>query len=295
MEFPIRNLIFDTVEKRSADAGSLPPGFWLVFSVFQAVHRTWFWYRRSKEVWRRENCFELALAIGMRLVVGDSASLRLVAKIVEVTLHTAKCIDDMKRIKKNGHRLMTHLKGSEKIVVKIDLVKVACRPFFSPSTHVHLEKARLIWIERARRAADAVTDLFRDLFFLSMHVLDAQAAFQGHWLQEAEIVVNAVAIAKHKPILMDIMAGMGLVGDPEEVAQGKPAAEAGAGIPLPPRNLEGVMEAFHLGAVYRFGRGFSDSCLNVHAGAEMILRQMRGPEKRADSPRRVYSSQSPGP
>ena len=109
MEFPIRNLIFDTVEKRSADAGSLPPGFWLVFSVFQAVHRTWFWYRRSKEVWRRENCFELALAIGMRLVVGDSASLRLVAKIVEVTLHTAKCIDDIKRIKKTGTQIDDYL------------------------------------------------------------------------------------------------------------------------------------------------------------------------------------------
>lgn len=216
MDFPIKTVVFTVMDKRSSSAGKLPTAVWIAFSAVNYIHRKWFWYRKS-QIWRPGNCFELALGIGLQLAAGDNKAVQLVSKIVEVSLHVIKCVHAMERLKSNWAQLVKHLDPNEVIHVKIDLERVSQRWILSPSTHIYLEEKRQILNERSKRVFNCSINIFRDVFLLSMYVLDAQAAFQGHELQVPEVVVHTTELLSHSEIVFDILNAMSVQGDPHSV------------------------------------------------------------------------------
>lgn len=195
MTFPISRLLYTTIQSRGSSSGYVPGLFWVFFAGLNVVHHhCWFWIE-TKRVWKPENAGLLIIGAGVAIGARDNDMIKVIAKVIDIALHTSKAIGAFKRLERNCNLLWRLLEGKEKIYVRVDWEKTMNCTYFSPSTAYSLEKNKLKYIERCKRLSNCTLNIFRDLFLLSMHVIDAKMAYHTDTFQILNGGVNLKDLA----------------------------------------------------------------------------------------------------
>lgn len=216
MAFPIQNLVIWTIDHNSYQGGvqHLPFVGWMAFYALHKVHGCWYWNRKF-ETWKPDNGFALAVGLGIQTFLGDLPEVKMAAKVTEIARYTLEAAEALIRLKHSCHNLKKVFTKPNIVPVEIDhflfLQQKGC---LSPSSRLWIEIKRQEAIKKFHLVIDCILNIFRDLYLVSMHVMDAEYAFHGDFVQVAESPVHAVKIYRCdiSKITEDLRRGFGMEG-----------------------------------------------------------------------------------
>jgi hypothetical protein len=199
----------------------LPGALWTIFCAFHYMHRTWRWYRWSKVYANPDNFFKLATGHALNFIAGDNIVLRTAGQCVLIATRILDCIEQQTVLQRSYHKWIEALKGYYPENKKWKWPQSETESWASPSTTLYFKQSAYNVTWRTRRIARRTFKLIKNMFKLSMMMMDAIEAFSlsPSTRNEAvsEIFVNSTKcldrlVENKEELLSKLQNNKGLIG-----------------------------------------------------------------------------------
>ncbi len=223
-----------------------PKPIWAIFKGVHYIHQLWRWYRHAEVYSNPDNFQNLMLGHVLNYVAGDNTVLRIAAQCVLIANRILTCVEQCANMFNAYQQLANAIKGN---YPRHRISKWSTKQpssIYSPSTKQWMKKGWDSAGNRVKRIAIALFCLFKEMFKLSMCIMDAIESFSLSPTTRNESInqlfVNATqsidrlvgtqemlrdGLVRHREIIAQFLIGMGsqwkveyLIGTVESTLEG---------------------------------------------------------------------------
>ena len=174
---PIASYVQTTTYDLTPPYYRLPPIVWSIFTAFNQVHSIWRWYRRVELYRKPDNLFQLFTGHVVNITIGDSLLLRVAAQSLLVATRLLECTQQQRLVKDAARECYGTLCGYYPKPNSIRWEEQRSPLGLSASTVFFCKMTLCKIYERMKRIALSVYEVAKELFTLSMTILDVIDAF----------------------------------------------------------------------------------------------------------------------
>lgn len=150
------------------------PGFaWNVFTLFHRIHQLWRWYNKAQIYANPNNFYSLTAGHVVNFIFGDNVLVRIAAQSVMIASRILKCINQTVLLSRACRKWVNAVKGNSASVRS----KSKAESIYSMTEKSWIRASLEVVVERIKIIAIATFKLFKRMFVLSMHFMDAIEAF----------------------------------------------------------------------------------------------------------------------
>lgn len=173
----ISGIVRTTTKELTPATTRIPVLAWGAFSVFNKVHGVWWWWRAGKRYSDPNSFTKLAAGHALDFAVGDKLPIRLAAHAIFIVTRIVECVEAKQSFYHACRKWVSTVRGDYPLRSRVKWEGASSGGFFSSSTFIWLKGSFQILIIRIKRIALATLNLGKQGFQLSMHLMDARAAF----------------------------------------------------------------------------------------------------------------------
>jgi hypothetical protein len=183
---PVLKYVQTTTYSLTPEPLRLPPSIWLTFTYLNKIHGLWRWYRHAELYTHQDNLVKLLAGQVLNAVATDSLLIRVAAQCLLVATRLMQCIEQQQALIRSKDALIDNLQGRYPAPVNVEWTAAKKWSVLTSPSQFHA-KVRLQNIcNSTKRAFLATAILFKELFLLSMAIMDVIDAFC--WSQEVKRV-----------------------------------------------------------------------------------------------------------
>jgi hypothetical protein len=173
--YPILNTVQVSTWDLSEKSHKLPTPLWSFFTAMHKIHSVWRWYRKVDIYRNPDNFHKLLGGHLLTYVAGDSKWLRIAAHCVLVATRILACVDQVSLLYKTYLNLLKVIKDEQFRYEEWSFAPSSS--LLSPSTRFAIHSYWNNQCDRIKKVVAATLMLFRELFKLSMKLMDAAESF----------------------------------------------------------------------------------------------------------------------
>jgi hypothetical protein len=204
----ISPVIRHTVETRSSSGGWLPTLFWPIFSAIHNFHRWTYWKTKLERLPENYGIDYVPGGV-VHYLWGSNETVRLLARVNEVALHTLHAIEDLNRLQQNFQELGKLMTDPEEIYIETRWEEYNDLPFISLSTQIEMQEFACRAVHKMRRFTNCFLDIITNSYLLSRDLMYAEFAWEGHALQVIEAGAHFYDLTK-EDVKKDLLKGLGI-------------------------------------------------------------------------------------
>lgn len=173
----VASLVQSTASELSQPKVQLPNPVMMAFKAVHRVHRMWRWVRMGKIYSNPDNFLKLAAGHGLNFAFGDSVLLRISAVSVLIATRIFECVEQHGKLEKAWGKVVDSFKNRHPWPIKIKWETRASNRWISPSSVTWWRYHAADICHRTQRVALSLWNLCKQIFILSMRIMDATETF----------------------------------------------------------------------------------------------------------------------
>lgn len=166
-----------TTRQMSRKRLDLPEPVFFACKALTTLRRAWHFWRIGKIYTNPKNFLSLSAGHGLRVAFGDSLVLRVSAVCVLIATRMLECVEQQNKLQKTWRQLVFAIRGNFATPVKCPWKTTTCHGFFSVSSIIGLQYGWKSCLCRIQRIAACILQVGKQVFLLSMRMMDAIDTF----------------------------------------------------------------------------------------------------------------------